>query len=430
MKRIVVCALILVGISVFASAALGATITYLTPETDPTSIAVDREIIRRFEEANPGVKISLSHANLEDVLPKIAAQLRAGTAPDVAFFSPRYVAGLAEQGFLLTLEDVYESLGDVPRRFITPTMDGKIYDIPISTESMGLYYRTDLFDAAGLQPPTTFEEWLEAARILTQDTDGDGRVDQYGIALVGGIPENYFAFTPILWANGGDYFDENNNIVFDSEEAIEALEFWGELSKFAPPGVSNTRWSDAAVQFSQGICAMIAYPGRILTNIERYNPEIEGKLGFAPIPAGPSADETVIKATINNFVVFKGTKHPELAKKFIEFYLAEEQYLEFLTSSVPGHALPVRSGWLENEEFFESPQIKKNQEIIKKAMGLVLEKGIDFQFRHDTVNPYLGQALADPLLSQEINNCLSGRATAEKALKTVAEQWRDMFGIQ
>lgn len=406
------------------------TITYYTPETDPTTVKVDENIIKRFEETHPDVKILIIHANVEEVLPKLAAQLRAGTAPDVAFFSPRLIPGLVEQGFLLPLEDVFEDIGDIPRKFVTPTLDHKIYDIPILAEAEVLYYRKDLFEKAGIKPPTTFNEVLKAAKALTVDTNGDGNIDQYGMSIVGKMPDNYFWFSTILWANGGDFFDENNNVAIDSPKAIEALEFLGELMKYAPPGAINAGRPEALTQFSMGVTTMLNSPGRLLTVIDRYNPELVSKIGIVPIPVGPSGNNPIVHNYINSFVVFSGTKHPEIAKEFIKFYMSGEQYLEFLTSSVPGHALPVRTSWLDNPKYFEFPAIKKNEDIIRESMELVYKYGTNFESRHDTVNIYLGEALSMPILATEINKFCDGQETAEQAFKNVANAWRKRFGIK
>ncbi len=432
MKKVLFLSLIIVLVISLQSFAASNTITYLSPETDPSSVAVDNEIIKAFEKANPGVKVFLSHANLEDVLPKLASMLRSGSAPDVAFFSPRYVPALVEQGYLVPLDDVYKKLGDIPRKFVAPNKTGRVYDIPASMESMLLYYRKDLFEKAGIEPPTTFDEWLKAAKELTKDTNGDGKIDQWGMAINGGIPENYFTFSSILWANGGDYFDKNNNVTVDSPQAIEALEFWGKLAQYCPPGVANTRWSDEGIQFSKGMTAMIRYPGRILLNIDRYNPDmLHSSIGVVPTPVGPSGKKPVVKTTINDFVVFKTSKNSSLAKKFIAFYMSDKQYLKFLTTAVPGHSLPVRTSWQNNKEYYSVPAIQKWDRVVKKSMEYAFEYGTDFQFRNSgAINPYLGLAVSDPTLSTQVNNFMAGQVSAEQALKTVAKAWREIFNVK
>lgn len=406
------------------------TITYLTPETDPSSVKVDNYIINKFEEAHPGVKVNITHANIDDLLPKLATQLKAGTAPDVAFFSPRYVAGLVGQGFLLPLGDLFEDIGDINRKFVTKVSDGKIYDIANSSENQLLYYRTDLFEKAGIKPPTNFNELLEAAKALTLDTNGDGNIDQYGISMVGGMPENYIHFTNFLWANGGDYFDKNNNVVIDSPQAIEALNFLGKLSQFAPPSMINDGWTDVMTEFSSELSAMCTCYGRILSTISKYNPEISTKIDLIPTPVGPSGTKPFYRSCLNIFVVFSGTKYPDIAKEFIKFYMSGDQYLKFLTSAVAGHDLPVRNSWLNNPSYFEYPEIKSYEGLIKKTMDLSPKYGFDFTTRFDTVNPYLGEALSDPILATEINKFFHHDVTAEQALKNVADAWRKRFDIK
>lgn len=406
------------------------TITYLTTETDPTTVEVNNNIIGRFEEVHPGVKVEMAYANQEDVLPKLIAWIRAGTAPDLAYFSPRMVPGLVEQGFLLPLEDIFKEIGDIPKSFVSPVEDGGIYEIPVHTEAQVIYYRKDLFEKAGIKLPTTFNEWLEAAEAMTVDTNGDGNIDQYGVSIVGGMPPNYIFFSPILWANGGDFFDENNNVVIDSPKAIEALEFYGKLAKFAPPGVTNADNIEVAKQFANGLTAMCMYFGRMLTTIDRDNPSLASKIDIIPTPVGPSGTTPVVRSSANDFIVFSGTKHPEIAKEFIKFFMTGEQYLEFLTASVPGHAIPVRTSWLDNPEYFEFPSIKKHEDIIKKSMELAYKYGTDYQYRYDIVNPYLGEALSIPVLQTELNKFFAGTVTAEQALKTTAKAWRERFGIK
>jgi multiple sugar transport system substrate-binding protein len=406
-------------------------ITYLTPETDPSSVATDNSIIKDFEKANPGVKVILTHANLEDVLPKLSAMLRSGTAPDVAYLSPRYVPDLVEQKFLSPMADVYKKLGDIPRRLVTPNKENKIYDIPAATESMVLYYRKDLFQKYGIQVPKTTDEWLEAAKALTLDTNGDGKIDQYGMALDGGPSDIYGCYMQFLWGMGGDAFDKKNRVTIDSPLAVDALKYVCEMAKYCPPGVTNTSMSDKAIMFAKGIVAMTKFPGRMMANIDRYNPELRDKVAIAPAPVGLKAKEPLVKATINDFVVFKTTKNRTLAKKFVEFYMSDKEYFKFLTASVPGHSLPVRKKWLNNKAYFEYPAIKRWSNIVKESMNYAYEYGTDYQFRNGgVVNPYAGRAVSSPVFTNELSKAVSGQKSSEQALKTVAKSWREMFNIK
>jgi len=431
-KFLIIMLIVFVSISILClqGFAQTKTIVFITPETDPLSIKLDNSFINRFEEEHPGVKVNITHSDIGGMLTKVSAQLRAGTAPDVAFFTPRYVAQLAEQGFLLPLDDLFEDIGDINRKYVTSTLDGKIYNIPISANNFLIYYRTDLLEKAGIKPPTTFNELLEAAEALTLDIDGDGNIDQYGISLPGGIPLNWGFFASFMWSNGGEFFDKNKNVTIDSPEAIEALDFLGKLSKFAPPSMVLDRTSETQIQFARGISAMGILYGRIFATINQYNPEISSKIDVITIPIGPSGTKSFERLTFDCFVVFSGTKYPDIAKEFIKSYISGDHYLDFLLS-VPGHLLPIRSSWADNPKYFENPEIKKYGDIIKKTITDIMPKyGTDIDRRFDGVNIYLAQAIADPTLTTEINKFFLGNVTAEQTLKNVANSWRKKFNIE
>lgn len=405
-------------------------ITYMTPETDPTSIEVDEEIIRRFESANPGVKVNLEHAEINTILPKLALMIKAGTAPDISLNYAPFSQALVDQGFVAPVNSIWENLGDINENFAGPRDGDLFYDVPLANESVMLYYRKDLFQEAGLAVPGTWDEQLEAAEKLTVDTNGDGNMDRWGIAINGAPPSNWPSFADYVWQNGGRLFDKNNNITLDSDKAIAALEFWGKLAQYAPPGVANTSYHDQSVQFAEGIVAMVKYPGRLMTNIERYNPETGFKIGVTTPPIG-DAPEPVLRIAINDMIVLKGSRNLELAKKFVEFYMSDEQYLLFLTASTPGHGLPVRTKWLNNKAYFENEQLKKYEDIVKASMKAAYRYGIDFHLEHKNVtNPYMGQAFSDPEFSRQLSEFMAGNISAKNALTKVADGWRDTLGIK
>lgn len=428
MKKNNMVVLFLVSILIIgaASSVNAQTLRYFNSKTSPSEVAVDELIIERFEAANPGVKVEVIRSGFDDLLVKLAAMMNSGTAPDVAFFGPRYVDGLVQQGMLLELEDVFSEIGDIPAEFVTPTSVGGIYDIPLLMQSEALYYRIDLFEEAGIEPPTTFDEWVDAARKLT---DPDRNL--WGISIQGLAPENGVRFANMLWANGADYFDENGNVAIDSPAAIEALEFWGELAKYAPPGVSTAGNDETAIEFAQGLTAMIKYPGRIMSYIDRYNPDLRDKIGVVAPPVGPSntTGKPSVWTPLNNFVVFSSAENPSLAKEFVKFYMADEQYIHLISTAVPGHALPVRSSWMESEEFFTAPQIAPWRELVEQSMALGFEYGTDFALRSEQPNPHVGYAVGSPVYTSALNSFLSGQISAEEALRNVAREWRLDYGI-
>ena len=124
----------------------------------------------------------------------------------------------------------------------------------------GIWYRTDWFEEAGLAPPSTWETIEKAAEHFY-----DINNNQYGI-LVGTTEENYMeqCFTQIAISNNARIFDKNGNIVFNSPEMREAVEYYTNLAKFNPPGPQTWRARD---YYLQGKMAMFFYSTYIMDDL-------------------------------------------------------------------------------------------------------------------------------------------------------------------
>ncbi len=81
------------------------------------------------------------------------------------------------------------------------TYEGEVYGLAPTVNTLGIYYNKDLLPAAGVQPPTTWEELKAAAAKLTEG-------DRYGVAFSGiATYEGSWQFLPFMWSNGGDETD-------------------------------------------------------------------------------------------------------------------------------------------------------------------------------------------------------------------------------
>lgn len=111
---------------------------------------------------------------------------------------------------------------------IWTTEPGFLAGIPHDNTMIVMFYNKELFDEAGVPYPDpidwTWEEYREMARALTKDTDGDGKVDQWGTHFMNWLP----GFIPFIWMNGGDVTSADGKQVsgvLNSAETAEAIEF-------------------------------------------------------------------------------------------------------------------------------------------------------------------------------------------------------------
>lgn len=122
--------------------------------------------------------------------------------------------------------------------------DGTNYGVPLNIAPMMLYWNKDLFSAAGLdpeQPPTTWDEFASMAEKLTIDDNGDGKPEQYALALADHTTVPIWQM--LLWGTGGGVVsDDATTAIVDSPETLEALEFWVEQvrdKQVSPIGLSG-----------------------------------------------------------------------------------------------------------------------------------------------------------------------------------------------
>jgi len=164
--------------------------------------------------------------------------------------------------------------------------EGKPYAIPYDGEVTVQVYRKDLYDAKGLKPADTLDEFIRNAAALN---DPGNRM--YGMALRGfaGAGQNMYIYPSLFKAFGGNWFS-GKKVVVNSTEAVRALDWYVDAeSKYAPPAVRNWNWPDIADAFSQGTlgCYIDAHSSAaVLMNPEKS--KVIGKCAFARWPKGPT----------------------------------------------------------------------------------------------------------------------------------------------
>lgn len=166
------------------------------------------------------------------------------------------------------------------------SVNNRPYAIPYDGEATIQIYRKDVYDAKGLKPADTLEQYAANAKAVH---DPGNRL--WGCALRGfrGAGQNMYIYPSLFRAYGGKWFD-GKRVVVDSREALAALEYYVSLlNAYAPSGVENWNWPDIADAFGQGTLG--SYIDAHSSAAVVANPEkskVVGKIGFARWPKGPS----------------------------------------------------------------------------------------------------------------------------------------------
>lgn len=316
------------------------------------------ERARAFEEEHPGITIKeelFPHAEYHQKMEVLLAGQTIGDTFWTVLLSGLYHR-YANQGVLLALDDMIASdeydLGVFfPESLDAASHAGSLYSLPwiCHPGRVGCYYNKQLLVDNGLEEPPadgdwTFEDLLEYAMVLTQDTNGDGEIDQFGMQP-GRDP-----WSLLVWArgSGGEIFDEEGKTsLLDSEETLSAVRFVYDLMhthNVAPSPDQQT--SDMFVSGRIGM-AQSGYWGQSWVN--RIGDRFE--LGAVPMPKGPAG----INGSMYEFdpaCIWAGSEHPDEAFEWVKWLANQETGIRIAEAgSVPGSRPDV---W-EHERLTKSP---------------------------------------------------------------------------
>ncbi|MFN8488041.1 MAG: extracellular solute-binding protein [Caldilineaceae bacterium] len=292
------------------------------------------DLIARFEEKNPGVKVTWLHTP-EDYMSKLTAMIAANTPPDTLFTPQDYYKTFCKQGLMLDIQpwlDTDPVLKD-KNYFLQPQEDsrsafeGKWHGIGCCWVGGHLFYNADMFKEANIEPPSTdpdkawtWDHFVEVAKQLTLDSKGKHPGDagfnpqdivQWGVDHQTG---GYFPET-FLYQNGVDSYDPaSNKFKFAEAAATEGLQNVADLmfkhhvapiaSNLKDLGMSNT-------QMLENRKLAMAVDG---TYALAWTHKIKATLGVACLPKMQRTG-TIVVADVR--AAMKATKHPEEAYKWV-----------------------------------------------------------------------------------------------------------------
>jgi multiple sugar transport system substrate-binding protein len=296
---------------------------------DAAEVAAYRELVAAFEQRTPGVRVDfIPIGNQRDHMAKLATGFAGGDPPDVFLINFRRFGQFAAKDVLEPLgprlaerghfkeSDLYEPSSEAFR------YSGTLMCVPQNISSLVVYYNRSLFEQAGAPLPKPGWKWsdfLAAAKALTKDRDGDGKVDVYGL----GFDPLLIRVAPFIWQTGGDIVDnvqQPTRFTLDSAAARQALDFihsWQTTHKVVPTYAEHES-ETPDTRFARGGLGMHLQSRRYTATL-RTVPNLEWDV--APLPAQQRA-ATVLHA--DAFCLAKSSPHKEAAYRFIEFVSSTE----------------------------------------------------------------------------------------------------------
>lgn len=261
-----------------------------------------------FEAANPGITVNRTSFAYSDLATAIVQGGVGGSVPDVAIVDVVDTQNFASLGLL---QDVTDAVGDRSAEYFdgpwqSTQVDGKTWGLPLNSNNLALYYNKDVFEAAGAEVPTTWDDLRSTALELST-------ADNTGIAMSGVKNEQgTFQFLPFLWQTGGDL----DTFATDGATALQYLKDLVDDGSMSS-SVANYSQEDARIQFVNGKSAMMINGPWELQNLK----DAGINYGVAPLPAGV---EAATGLGGENVVTFAEGAQPEAAVTFLEFLAGSE----------------------------------------------------------------------------------------------------------
>jgi multiple sugar transport system substrate-binding protein len=384
-------------------------------------------LVNEFNTQNPDIYVKLTQLSWGDYTQKLQGAIAAGSPPDISSGDSGLPFNFAAQGQALEIDDLYEQWKQ-DGRFDDMTewaqnkwyYNGHYVGASWQIDYRAIFYRTDLFEEAGIEPPTTHDELLAAAIKLT-----DKSKEQYGICVPGkqgSYDTDQFYMTLVL-QNGGGLADPEGNPTFDTPEHLAALKFEQQLvAEAGPPGTASYTFGETNQLYQQGQCAMTMQGGWFVGTLERENPEMYAVTGILPAlkGQGPNAVQRIV-GFYNPWMIYNQSKHPEEAKKFLDFMMQKENLQRVYASSGGAHGSIYKS--LRNDPLYEA------RPMTQEAASQVEQFAVDYWYPNNAAAVGIG-SMGTGIADIIVNPVLVGSRSPEDALKDAQTQLSPLFEKQ
>lgn len=298
-----------------------------------------------LKSEHPDAKVSVEIQQWNGIQDKLTTALASNNPPDVLEMGNTQNAKFSASGALLDLTPRKAQLGSDqwPAGMASSGQwEGKTYGAPLLAANRVVIYRTDLFKAAGINPPKTHAEWVDVTKKLNAAGAKDPKFQ--GIYLPG---QSWYVFAGLLWDAGGDLAVKDGagwKGALDTPEAAKAMSEYAALQALskAPKDADEATPQQFEV-FAEGkVAQMIGLPWEMGSAVTA-DPKLKDKVAVFPIP-GATADKTgSVFLGGSNLGVSAGSDSPELAADWLALLTGEkhQQALAVASNIVPNRTALV-----------------------------------------------------------------------------------------
>jgi N,N'-diacetylchitobiose transport system substrate-binding protein len=392
----------------------GETLTvWIMEGTNPDAGPFFEEVSAAFAERT-GAELDVQFVPWAGGHDKFVTSIAGGTTPDVAEVGTTWTPEFAEAGALMDLTEQVEgsdAAGDLVEGLVEAgTVDGALYGMPWYAGVRSVVYRTDVFEEVGVEPPTTWDEWVEVASAIKA-----AKPEMIPMPVAG---DNEYGVYPFVWGAGGEIATQEGDTwtcQLDSPEAQEGIQFYADMALehgLSTPAATTWKETDLRDAFVAGDVAMMMSgswtPGAIVEG----NPELEGNIGAFPIP-GQDGGMSPSFLGGSHLSIFEGSENPELAWEFVEMMSTGEFAQKW----------GEQSGFFPGTNSLLEEAIAQDDPLVAPFAQQMVEAGASVP-----VTPLYGQVQGAQIVPAMMQSILSGSKTVEQATTDACAEMDEIFG--
>lgn len=293
-----------------------------------TQFAAHAKKVAAFTEQT-GIKVTYVYVPFAALRERLTAEMVGGSDDfDILTAMDVWIPPLVDKLFTPIDKDLAARKIDLARYPSAFTSAGKFptgtYGLPVRCHIQLLWYRKDLFEKAGLKPPTTWDEMVEAGKKVQEQNPGIAGVSiPYGKA----DGQNLMVWYNFLWGAGGDLFDAKMQPIFNSPEGVKATQDFTDIilkHKITPAGAASFNEADATTFFFQGKAAMIPVWWHVYNRLRSADAVVKAdQVGYVPLPSYPGKGATTYT---NQWIygVNAKTKNRDAVMEFMDYICAAD----------------------------------------------------------------------------------------------------------
>jgi ABC-type glycerol-3-phosphate transport system substrate-binding protein len=370
-----------------------------------------------------GVDVTIDHLDVAEVPTRISAEISAGSGHDLM----QYIAPIPQ--FEPSVVDLSDVTQECESRYGAQFELCRVSSFNPTTNKFFAYshswvpdpgdYRRSLWEGVGLPDgPATWDELLQGGAEIKAQQDV-----QMGIGMSQEIDSN-MAGRALIWSFGGAIQDENENVIINSPETVEAVEFMAQL--FEQTMTEEVFAWNAASNNELLIAGQASY---ILNSISAYrtaqgvNPEVSDDIFFVPALEGP-AGAFAAQHVMYNWIVPEFSPNPDAAKEFLLNYTHNQARATWESELYDFPAFPERvpqlPEWLADDPYGSNPSDKLT--VLQDAESW--SKNVGYRGPASTA---IGEVFATFIIPNMFASVARGQQSAKEAVEDAESQIVPIF---